>query len=117
MTMELFTLSEVLCYCLLAFGMSYVITGSEIGYWLRALSWITLSWSRPTKYFSMIMRCPSCNAWWTGLGIGFLVGGSWAGTIQLAFTACGLTAIVQHFIGGDGVAANEDFEQIFKGDQ
>jgi len=47
------------------------------------------------------------------LGIGFLVGGHWAGAIQLAFTACGLTAVIQNVVG---VAADEDFEEIFKGE-
>jgi hypothetical protein len=114
MNLELFHLQEIVCYGLLAYGITYVITGSEIGYSLRALFWLMLSWSPPTKYFSTIMICPSCNAWWTGLGIGFLVG-SWEGALQLAFTTCGVAAIIQHVIGGDGIAANEDFEEIFKG--
>jgi len=116
MNMELFTLSMVACYGLWAYGITYVITGSEIGYWLRALSWLMLSWSAPTRYLSTIMKCPSCNAWWTGAGIALLVGGSWWAVLQMAFTTCGVAAIIQHVLGGDGIAANENFKEIFEGD-
>ena len=112
--MELFSLAQVACYSLLAFGMSYVITGSEIGYWLRALSWLSLCWSRPSKYLSAIMRCPSCNAWWSGALVALLVGGAWLQILQVAFTACGITAFVNHAFGS--MAADEDFQEIFFGE-
>lgn len=61
------------------------------------------------------MLCPSCNNWWTGFALGFALGGTWIKAFQLAFISCGLTGVLQHFLGGDGMAANEDFEEIFKG--
>jgi len=113
--MNFLNLSEIVSYYLLALGITYVITGSEIGYWLRALWCLLLSWSRPTRYWWAIVRCPSCNNWWTGLVVGFVVSHAWLPALQLAFISCGLTGVLQHVLGGDGIAANEDFDEIFKG--
>jgi len=33
--------------------------------------------------------------------------------IQSAFTTCGIMAIINAFIGGNGIAAAEDFEKVF----
>lgn len=45
--------------------------------------------------------------------MGILIGGTWFQILQVAFTACGLTAWVNHAFGS--MAADEDFDLIFFG--
>ena len=101
---------------LFALGISYVITGSKIGYpvrfvWCRLTRWAHNAVVSPWK----LVTCPPCNAWWAGAALAFWAELWWTDILQVAFTACGIVAVVQAALGGDGIAASEDFEELFNG--
>jgi hypothetical protein len=109
---ELLSLSETVTAFLVALGLTYVITGAEVGFPLRfAWCWL-FQWHCITRILWALVRCPPCNAWWSGLLVGFLVGG-FVPALQMAFVSCGLVAVLQFVLGGDGIASNEDFFEVF----
>ena len=113
MKLDFLPISSVIQVVLLALGLTYVITGSVIGYRVRFLWCAVFKW-QPLSRFQAIVRCPSCNAWWTGAATAFIAGLPLTNVIQLAFTSCGVVALLQAFLGGDGIAADEDMEKILK---
>jgi hypothetical protein len=93
-------------------GLSYVLTGSKVGYPVRFMVCLLLKVVRLTFLWPLV-QCPPCFGWWAGLGVGLITGFEIGGAVQLAFTACGVLGIIQAALGGDGIAAGEDFESIF----
>ena len=93
-------------FSFLATAVAYVITGSKIGFPLRVVSFHALKWC-PLP-LSTIFFCPSCCAWWAGGTIGLLAGWEWLAVVQLAFTSCLLTALMQLRYG----LAADDTEKI-----
>lgn len=105
-------LSTLLPLVLVSFGLAYIITGSVIAIPLRlGWCWLTKRW-RSLWY---LVQCPPCCSFWCGVVVGALTRSGVLGTLQVAITTCGLTALAQAALGGDGIAANEDFEELFKG--
>lgn len=90
---------------LVAAGISYVITGSQIGFWVRLLWWKATHWI-PLMSLDALAFCPSCNAWWTGLVAAVSTGSSWIVALQCAFASCLLMAAAQSQWGL--AAADED---------
>jgi len=78
-----------------AAGISYVITGSKIGYWVRWLWWHIAHW----VHLEALAFCPSCNAWWAGLVTAFLTGSSLWVALQCAFFSCVVMAVVEATCG------------------
>lgn len=99
---------------LLTLGISYVITGSRIGYLIR-FAFCALTNRKILKELWYLVRCPPCNSWWAGLAVSLLSKASLVQSVAMAFICCGITAVIQHALGGDGLAANEDFEELFGG--
>lgn len=98
----------------IAFGLTYIITGSEIGFLVRGL-WcgVLFRWARPLW---PLVRCPPCNAFWTGAAVGLLFGPLDFFTIaEVAVAACGVTALIQKILGGDGIAASDSEEDLLLG--
>jgi hypothetical protein len=91
---------------LIALGISYVVTGSKIGFPIRAAWW--LIWCKVPlvrRLLGKLVQCPPCNAWWSGLVTAFLTGASLWVALQCSFIACGLTAVAQ---GVAGLAADDE---------
>jgi len=105
-------LSNLIPIVLFALGISQVITGSQIGYPIRFL-FCLVTWKIRLKHLWGLVQCPYCNAWWSGAAIAFIYGFCPMQIIQSAFTTCGIMAIINAFIGGNGIAAAEDFEKVF----
>ena len=95
---ELAPLALLVQVALVALGISYVITGSVIGYWARVV-WYGLTFWIPGLRLETLAFCPSCNAWWGGLVTALLTGSSIWTSVQCAFVACVAAAIVQRFCG------------------
>jgi len=100
---------------LFALGLSYVVTRSEIGFplrflWCYVLRGLYRKVGRVVSPWSLVL-CPSCNSWWMGLILALVVGGSWFEALQVAFSTCGLMAILQAMAGGD-IAPADDMEAI-----
>ena len=93
---------------LFAVGLSYVVTGSLIGFPVRVIGYKSLSWC-PVP-LSTIFFCPSCNAWWMGAGLGLWANLPWQNALQVAFTACAIAAIIQ----AQWELAADDKEQVAK---
>jgi len=89
--MTLVSLDILAQVSLLAFGLSYVITGSLIGYLVRLPARLILKKAK----LDTLAFCPSCNAWWGALFIALLSGLCIVGALQCAFVACGVAAIAQ----------------------
>ena len=109
--MSFFSLHDLLVMVLLAIGGSVVITGSKIGFPIRFV-WC---YAMPQVLWGLV-RCPYCNAWWTGLVAGILYSPdptTWASWLQVAFTSCGIVKVIQVFAPGDGIAMVEDFSAVF----
>jgi len=87
-----------------ACALSYVLTGSAIGSVFRNLWWLVFK-RTPLRTLAF---CPSCNAFWWGLGLSFLHGASWRYAVIFAFTSCLAAACVQSKFG----LAAEDEEEI-----
>ena len=105
LNLELVDFSYLIRVCIIAIGISYVITGSQIGFWVRAVWWL-VTHRIPLISLDTLAFCPSCNAWWSGLVTAILTGSTWVTSLQCAFAACGLSAIVQIQFGL--AAADED---------
>ena len=113
------SIDSILPVILLAISISSVITGAKIAYPIRAF-WCFVFGGlvfKPLRVFWPIMTCPYCNAWWTGAALALLTGLPWLGVVQVAFYSCWLLIIIQAFLGGSGIAADEDFEAIFDGEE
>jgi hypothetical protein len=110
----LLTFSNLVAPVLLAIGMAQVVTGSGAGYPLRFVSCLILAKLRMRWLWNMV-RCPYCCAWWMGLVIGIVTRLEWFQWIQLAFTSCGVMAVIQSALGGNGLGAFEDFDKVFEG--
>lgn len=91
---------------LFAVGLSYVVTGSLIGFPVRVLGYKAFSWC-PIP-LSTIFFCPSCNAWWMGAGLALWADLPWQNVLQVAFTACVVAAVIQ----GQWSLAADDKEQV-----
>jgi hypothetical protein len=93
---------------IVAVGMSFVATGSTIGYPLRLIAFHTLGRAQagPLRLDSLL-RCPYCNAWWGAGILSYLIACPWWVCLAHAFAACGIAAIVQ---AQWGLAAHDDFE-------
>lgn len=87
---------DLLVLVLIAVGCSFVITGSTIGYPIRFIAYKALGWigSDPI-WLDSIARCPYCHAWWQGFGWAWYTGHGFWESLQAAFVACGIAAIVQ----------------------
>lgn len=94
MTFDFFTWTYLSKVVLMALGVSYVITGSQIGLWIRLLWWKMTAWI-PFIHLDALAFCPSCNAWWSGLVTAVLTGSSWVVALQCAFGSCFLAAVAQ----------------------
>jgi len=90
---ELAPLTTLVPVALVALGISYVITGSVIGYWARVV-WFALTFWLPGNLETLAF-CPSCNAWWGGLVTALLTGSSIWVALQCAFVSCVTAAVVQ----------------------
>lgn len=90
---------------LFAVGVAYVVTGSAIGYPVRALGWLVLH-RLPVRVHGVFF-CPPCCSWWAGLGLALWAGLPWQNVLQAAFTACLLGIIVQQQWE---IAANDEGE-------
>ena len=110
--LTLLSLDSMVPMILLATGITSVITGSKIGYPIR-LSWCALFQWKPLRSLWHLVRCPYCNAWWTGGAIALLFDANFIQALQVAFTTCGLIKILQVALGDDGIAMVEDFEGLF----
>lgn len=105
-------LNELFPIALVAVGLTYVITGSKAGYPFRFITCFILLKLR-LRYFWNLVTCPPCNAFWTAGGITLFLGYPLWQVIQLAFTTCGIVAVLQARLGGDGIGAGEDFADLF----
>lgn len=105
-------IEEMTPLVLLALGLTYVIVGSKIGYPIRFTVCLILYKMR-LRWFRSLVTCPPCNAWWTAGAITLCLGYPVWQVIQLAFTTCGIVAVLQAHLGGDGLAAAEDFDDLF----
>ena len=86
--MNLDTLNHFAAVSLLAFGLSYVVTGSVIGAAVRFVWWkITRG-----GLLSHLAYCPACCAWWCGLAVALATGSPVVIAFQDAFVACGFAA-------------------------
>lgn len=90
---------------LIALGVSYVVTGSEIGFWIRAFWFLFLFKVPLLRRLIKLSTCPSCCAWWAGLVTAFLSGASLWVALQCSFVSCGLAAVAQ---GVAGLAAEDE---------
>lgn len=109
--MHFFDLQTLATVILWAIGASAVITGSKIGYPIR-FAWC---FALPKALWGMV-RCPYCNAWWSGLVVAIVFAPQldwWPAWLQSAFSACGVVRVLQAALPGDGIAMVEDFEQVF----
>jgi len=88
---------------LFAVGVAYVVTGSLIGYPVRAVGWIVLHRLRLQK----LCFCPPCCSWWCGAGLALWAGLPWQNILQAAFTSCLVGIIVQQQWE---IAANDEKE-------
>ena len=99
----------------IAAAVSYVITGTNIGFYARVIWWWSTHWI-PVLGLESLALCPSCNAWWGGLVTAVLTGSSLWVALQCAFVACLFAAILQVKYGL--AAADEDkIRGIFKREQ
>jgi hypothetical protein len=99
--MQLDTLSHFVPVALLAFGMSYVVTGSVIGFPVRFVWWKLTRWGS----LRHLAFCPACCAWWCGLAVALVTGSPVIIALQDAFVACGVAAAAQSQFG---LAANDE---------
>lgn len=98
---------------LIAFGITYIVTGSTIGYWFRMIWCALLQWCAFTRYWWPVMTCPPCNAFYSGALVGLLVTGSMLKAFEIAIIHLGVVGLLQTFLGGNGIApTDEDFEEI-----
>lgn len=92
----LIPLTSLLVITLIAVGASFVVTGSTIGYPIRWLFYKAFGWiGRDPIWLDSIARCPYCHAWWEGLAWAHFSGHSLIESLECAFVACGVAAIVQ----------------------
>ena len=102
---ELAPLDVLIRVSLISLGVAYVVTGSEIGYWVRALWFLFLFRVPLVRHLIKLALCPSCCAWWVGLVTAFLSGFPLWVALQCAFVSCGLAAVAQ---GVAGLAAEDE---------
>lgn len=117
MNIELLPGGQLAVLITLAFGLTYIITGSAIGFVVRAL-WCGVLFRHRylRKTFWPLVRCPPCNSFWSGAAVGVLFG-PWDPftVLQVGISSCGVTALIQAILGGDGIAANEDEKDLLLG--
>ena len=107
---HLIQLDSLLVLSLLALGVAYVITGSQIGYPVRVIWWILTH----RIHLDTLAFCPACNAWWGGGVLALLTGHSWVEALQAAFGACGVAAVAQG-VAGLAAADKGDIQARFGG--
>jgi len=90
------TLSLFLFVFLITLGVSYVITGSVIGFYVRFIWWHL---THRLGNLKTLVFCPSCCGWWVGGVTAILLGESWVVALECAFVSCGLMAVVQSQFG------------------
>ena len=95
---EIVDFSYLMRVVFIAIGISYVITGSQIGFGPRVVWWF-ITHRIPVVSLDTLVFCPSCTAWWSGLVTAILTGSTWQTSLQCAFVACGLGAIIQSQFG------------------
>ena len=100
--------SAVIITALFSLGMTYIITGSEIGFWPRLVWCFLLRWHPITRYWWAVVRCPPCNAFWTGFFCFWVALDSFWFAACFAVIQCGLVAVLQKLLGGNGLAADEN---------
>jgi hypothetical protein len=108
-TIELLSLYEVFTIWLIAFGIAYVVTISQIGLLLRVPWCFFLKWSSVTRFFWSLTTCPPCNSFWGAALIAYLWGCEPVQILQAAFVSAGLTAAV---VWQTGLSAAEDMEVV-----
>jgi len=95
----LFSLSSttfLLQVILITLGMSYVLTGSVIGFYVRFVWWHL---THRLGNLKTLAFCPSCSSWWIGGLLSLGLGATWPVILQCAFASCGVAAIVQSQFG------------------
>lgn len=108
MVLRFMDFAHLMHISIFAVGLAYVVTGSVIGYPVRVVGRVLTKWC-PLP-LSTLFFCPSCNAWWCGLGLGIWAGLPWQNIIQCAFSSCLLGVIAQQQWG----LAADDMEDIDK---
>jgi hypothetical protein len=114
--MNLIGLHDLVVLVLAVLGISYVVTRSSIGY-LPRVCWCLL-WRWWHRRFALVspwslVMCPPCNSWWVGGGLALLMGHGLFQALQVAFTSCGVMALLQQALGGD-IAPADDMEKILE---
>lgn len=106
-------IGDLVQFVLWALGLSYIITGSKIGYPLRWL-WcaITSKIHNPVISPWSLVQCAPCCSFWMGVGLSCVAGFDPWTTLEVACVSCGVTAVVHKSLIG-GLSADEDFEQAF----
>jgi hypothetical protein len=113
---SLISLPELLVLIIVAVGASFVVTGSTLGYPLRWLAFKILGWvGRGPVWLDSLVRCPYCHAWWEGLFWAIITGHPIWQSLQVAFAACGVAAIVQ--AQWSLAAGTEDYMREGKADE
>lgn len=115
-SLELISFVEFIPIFLLAMGLTYTVVGSKIGYPLRFFGCLILYKIR-LSYFKNLITCPPCNIFWTAGALSYLLGYDVFQIAQIAFSACGVMAVLQYLLGGDGIGAPENFDELFKKEQ
>lgn len=106
-------LYETLGLGALAGSISIVVTCTTAGWPLRFL-WCAMFRPRWLRWLWKLARCPHCNAWWSGLGVGLLAGFDLTHGFAQAFATCGMVFVVQHALLalGHDITPEEDLELL-----
>jgi len=105
-------LDHIVQLVLCAIGITAVVTGEKLGYPLR-FAWALLLRPRPLRWLRNLATCPPCNSFWSGALLAWLAGFCWVEVIQLGLTTLAVVKLYQVWVGGDGLAAAENWNCIF----
>ncbi len=92
------TLLDALLYVFAAFGFAYVVGHSVISRTAREALWEAGEVAPITRWLVMLVECPACLGFWTGLVAG-LVSGWRSRAILLAFFTSGTNLVLATFTG------------------
>jgi len=95
----------------ISLGVTYVLVGSRIGHPIRFV-WCWLLDKIYLSYFWSILLCPPCNAWWSGLAVATWFECTLEHSLFIAFTSCGIAAIVQGIALSVGLESTEDYKKL-----
>lgn len=83
-------MTDLVCYCLAAFGLAYIVGHAKISLFFRVLIGGTPSGGKPLipvvgPFLVDLVECPACFGFWEGLAYGWIttnfVGGLWFGCL------------------------------------